>query len=290
MLVLVSSGAQGACRLERAADVPVRVVEGFPIVSASIGAKPVSLLLDTGAQGHLVLPDAVTALGLQVLPGTVPVVGTGGTSQAPVAVIEGLRLGSVSLPPAPAPVIPLPALPRVSPMLAGLLGAPLLARYDLDLDVAAGRIGLYEAGGCGAAVPALGPLMTVVRLQITPDREALLPVRVNGQDLIAVLDTGSRATLLTEAAGRRLGLHAPVSANTATGVDGQRLPLQHVRVRELSVGDDVRRDAPVSIAPLQLGPADMLLGLDYLRQRRVWISYVTGQLAIALPSPAASAR
>ena len=268
----------------------MRVVEGFPIVAARIGATPVSLLLDTGAQAHLVLPEAARSLRLPVLPGSVPVIGTGGARAAPVVMLAGVRLGGVVLPPAPTPVAEVPALPSVTPMLAGLLGAPLLDRYDLDLDVSSGRMGLYEAGACGAATPALGRRMTVVPLEITPDHAALLTVRVNGQALVALLDTGSRATLLTEAAGQRLGLRAPVSANTARGVDGERLPLQHARVRELSVGDDVRRNVPVSIAPLQLERAEMLLGLDYLRQRRVWISYATGQLAIALPPPAPSAR
>ena len=289
-LLVTTSVANAACRLERRAEVRLRIVEDFPVVAASIGTTAVSFLLDTGAQGHLVLPGAAMALRLPVLPGTVPIIGTGGAREAPVVMLEGVQLGGVKLPPTPTPVSDLPALPKLTPMLAGLLGAPLLASYDLDLEAAAGRLGLYEAGACGTATPALGPRMTVVPLTITPAREALLTVRVNGQDLIALLDTGSRATLLTQEAGRRLGLRAPVSANTARGVDGELLPLEHVRVREMAVGGDVRRDVPVSIAPLQLGRAEMLLGLDYLRQRRVWISYATGQLAIALPNPAPSAR
>jgi predicted aspartyl protease len=290
-LVLMASGAaRAACLLEPRAEVKVRLVEDFPIIDARVGGIPVSFLLDTGAQGHLVLPAAAAALHLPSLPGTVPVIGTGGALKAPVVVLQGVWLGGVSLLPVPSPVSDLPALPKVSPMLAGLLGAPLLAAYDLDLEAGAGRMALYDAGACGSATPALGPRMTVVPLAITPAREALLSVRVNGQELVALLDTGSRATLLTQEAGRRLGLRAPVSANTARGVDGELLPLQHVRVREMVVGDDVRHDVPVSISPLQLGRADMLLGLDYLRTRRVWISYATGQLAIALPPPAASAR
>ena len=58
----------------------------------------------------------------------------------------------------------------------------------------------------------------------------------------------------------------------------------------MTVGDDVIRNMPVSISPVQLGRADMLLGLDYLRQRRVFISYVTSRLVIALPGLGASAR
>ncbi len=132
--------------------------------------------------------------------------------------------------------------------------------------------------------------MTSVPLELAEDGTPLLPVRVNGQTLLALLDTGSRATLLTEDAARRLGLSAPISANTASGVDGERLPVGHLRVDELAVGDDVRRGAPVSIAPLQVGRAEMLLGFDYLRQRRMWISLTTGRLVIALPTPAPSDR
>ena len=276
----------GACRLQPSAIVPLRAVEGFPVITARIGATPVSFLLDTGAQAHLILPEAQAALGLPVLPGSVPLLGTGGGRQAPIVLLEGVQLGPVRLDPAPTPVAPLPAVPHVTPMLAGLLGSPLLMRFDLDLDVRAGRLGLYEAGACGAAVPALAPRMTAVPLEVTADRAVLLQVRINGEALIALLDTGSRATLLTEDAARRLGLKAPVSANTARGVDGELLPVAHLRVREMAVGDDVRRDVPVSIAPIQLGRADMLLGLDYLRQRRVFISLVNQLLVIALPSPA----
>ena len=64
----------------------------------------------------------------------------------------------------------------------------------------------------------------------------------------------------------------------------------HTTVREMTVGNDVIRNMPISIAPVQLGRADMLLGFDYLRQRRAYISYVTQRLVIVLPGPAASGR
>ncbi len=144
-------------------------------------------------------------------------------------------------------------------------------------------MGLYPAGGCGGARPELADRQTVIPLVITPDRQALLEVAINGQSVIALLDTGSRATLLTQAAADALGLHAPLSANTSRGVDGESLPVGHTTVREMTIGDDVIRDMPVSISPVQLGRADMLLGLDYLEQRRAFISYVTSRLVIALP-------
>ena len=117
-----------------------------------------------------------------------------------------------------------------------------------------------------------------------------MQVTINGQSIIALLDTGSRATLLSQAAADSLGLHATQSANTSRGVDGERLPIGHTTVREMTIGNDVVRNMPISISPVQLGQADMLLGFDYLRQRRAFISYVNARLVIALPGPAASAR
>ena len=279
-LVIAAQPAAAECRQAPVATVPFRNVEGFPIVDASIDAIPLTFVLDTGAQAHLILPGAQAVLQLPLLPGTVPVIGTGGAREAAIVRLDGVELGAARLDPVATPVAALPALPRVTPMLAGLLGSPLLQQFDLELDAAAGKLSLFDAGSCAAPDFARA---TTVPLQITADRRALLPVEIDGQTLTAMLDTGSRATLITEAAAERLGLRAPVSANTAQGVDGEKLRVAHLRVREMAVGGDVRRNAPVSIAPLQLEGAEMLLGFEYLSERRVWISYVTGRLVIALP-------
>ncbi len=282
--------ARAQCRLGPSASVPLEAIEGFPVVAASVNGTPVTFVLDTGAQAHLILPAAEALLRLRPMPGMVPLIGTGGAREAPLVMLDGVTLGGVPLAPAPTPVTTLPAAPRVSPILAGLLGAPLLDQFDLDFDVQAGRLGLYAAGGCGGALPRLAARQSVIPLIITPDRQALLEVAINGQSVIALLDSGSRATLLAKASADALGLQAPASANTARGVDGESLPVGHTRVRELTIGDDVVRDMPVSISPVQLGRADMLLGFDYLRQRRAFISYLTSRLVIVLPGLAASGR
>ena len=282
--------ARAQCRLEPLAVIAVQAVEGFPVVAAQVGTRPVTFVLDTGAQAHLILPAAEATLRLPPMEGTVPLFGTGGEREAPLVRLEGVTLGGVPVNPAATPVTTLPVVPHVSPLLAGLLGAPLLEQFDLDLDVQAGRLGLFPAGGCGGALPELAARQTVIPLAITRDRQALLDVTINGQGIIALLDTGSRATLLSQRAADALGLRAPTSANTSRGVDGESLPVGHTTVREMTVGNDVIRNMPISIAPVQLGRADMLLGFDYLRQRRAYISYVTQRLVIVLPGPAASAR
>ena len=64
--------------------------DGFAFVPASIGDVPVTLLLDTGAQGMLLTPDIVQALRLSVDPrvGT-RMLGTGGVRNAPNLLLRG---------------------------------------------------------------------------------------------------------------------------------------------------------------------------------------------------------
>lgn len=284
---LFARPALAQCGLGARSYLPLRVIDGFPIIDATIDGVPVTFVLDTGAQAHLILPEAQTILRLPLLPGTVPLIGTGGATRAPLVRLDGVKLGATTIEATAAPVAPLPALPDVAPMLAGLLGAPLMHEFDLELDAPARRLALIDPKNCPDVPP--GVRHIAVPLTLTPDHRALLAVQINGQTLTALLDTGSRATLLTETVATRLGLRAPPSANTAQGVDGGRLPVAHGLVAEMAVGDDVRRNAPVSIAALQLDGADMLLGFEYFRQRRVLISYFSERLLIALPGPAPSA-
>ena len=242
---------------------------------ASIDGKPVTLLLDTGAQGMLLTPDAVEAFHLSIDPhsGT-RLLGTGGIRNAPNVMLRGLKVGDLPMTDSSVPVAALPGVPRTEPPLAGLLGGQFLEAYDLDLDVPHGRMALYDASGCTA--PPFPRPYSILPLSASPEGDVFITVRLNGEALLALVDTGSRASIITEQAAKRLGLGGPGSANLARGVDGSTLPIRHLRVRRLQVGTEVTVDAPISVSPLQLGRGDMLLGLDYLGRHRVWISHRAG--------------
>ncbi len=243
------------------------------MVRGSVAGRAVSLLLDTGAQGMLLTPAIAQALQLPVQ-GMTRIYGTGGSQESPVVLTPGLRLGNAAMPDQLAPVAMFPVKLSADPPFAGLVGVSVLARFNLDLNVPAGRIGLWPPE-CASPVRGM-----TVSLRVTPAGEATMPVRVNGTPLAALLDTGSRATLLGQEAARRLGVRAPVSANTARGIDGERLPLQHARVM-LGLGDEPARQTPVSVTPLEIGHGDMLLGLDVLERRRTWIDYQRGTITFA---------
>lgn len=278
LLLFVAVPARAACVGERPVEAPMRIRDGFAFIPAMIGGVAVTFLLDTGAQGHLLTPEAAAALDLPPDAGrTTRLLGTGGSLHARNVVLRGVTVGGAALPDGSVPVAPLPGVPRTEPLLAGLLGAPLLAAYDLELDALGGRI-VLSAPACDA--PPLPAPFSMVTLEMTAHGEVLAPVWVNGVRLRALVDTGSRATILTEAAARRLGLDGPPSANVARGIDGSPQPVRHTRVATLQVGGHVMNDQPVSVAPMDLGGGDMLLGLDFLKQRRIWLSYRTGRMAV----------
>ena len=271
--------AQAGCVLQKRAELPVRLRDGFACLPASIGEAPVTLLLDTGAQGMLLTPGVVEALRLPVDPhASTRMLGTGGVRDAPNVMLRGLRLGGLLMAGGSVPVAVLPGVPQTEPPLAGLLGGEFLGTYDLDLDVPHGRMALYDAPGC--AVPPFSMPYSTLPMIFSPEGDAFVTVQINGERLLALVDTGSRASIITEQAAERLGLGGPGSANLARGVDGSTLPIRHLRVRTLQVGADITTDVPISVSPLLLGRGDMLLGLDYLRRHRVWMSYRTGRVLI----------
>jgi len=229
------------------------------------------MLVDTGAQGMLVTPEIAVHLQLP-LRGIIPVFGTGGQREARVVLLPGFRIADTPMPDQLAPVAPLPIDFQLNPPLAGLLGASLLSNFDLDIDVPGRRLSLYAPSAC--ETPFGG---TTLPLEVTPRGEPFVPVRINGQELLALLDTGTRATILSDETARRLSIQAPASANMAEGIDGTRRAIGHTRVR-LALGNEAAADTPISISALQLARGDMLLGLDAFVRRRVWLSYRRGQV------------
>lgn len=286
--VLIAAPAARACRVERRADLPVALADGFALVTATVGDRTASFVLDTGAQDVLLTPEAVVRLALPRDPARrTLVLGTGGAVVADNALLPGLALGGagsggVGLGPRSVPVSPLPGLPAADPPVAGLLGASLLARYDLDLDLPAGRVALHDVHDCPAGVRPFPVPYVMAPLLLTPQGEPFVTVLVDGVPLEALLDTGSRGTVLTETAAARAGL-APAGEGVTHGAEGVDMTLRTATVREMRLGWDVMRDVSVGVAPLRLARGDMLLGADYFAGRRVWLSYSGRRVFVQMP-------
>jgi predicted aspartyl protease len=258
---------------------------------AAINGARVRMVVDTGAEISAVTGEMISRLGLladQNNGSLMSGVGGQGLPQSD-ALVDHLIFGPYDSGATHLAVVDLRFGAHSDPPLGGMIGADVLSRYDLDLDIPHGRLGLYRVRHCaGSFLPWSAPY-SAIPLRVTWEDTLLLPVRVNGAPFTALLDTGSTSTVLDSAAAAQVGVSATDLAREeaargtgAAGVDFQEVA--HV-FRTLQVGPDTLRDVRLAVLDRTLRGFDMLLGLDYLATRHVWISYRTGQVFIARPEP-----
>ena len=177
------------------------------------------------------------------------------------------------------------------PGLGGVVGGDVLSGFDVEFDLPARRVRLWRAPGCGASdLPWTGSRATMP-VQVTGGDRLRVSVTIDGAAVDALLDSGAAISLLQADAARRLGVtQAALAADpgiSARGVDGGTIGVRAHRFGVLLVGEERINHPQIGVAEFQLTSAEMLLGVDYLRARRVWVSYRTGQLFVQAARPGA---
>ena len=294
-MLLIPAAADAVCVVDEKATIPLNITGGAITVPVEVNGITATLILDTGAQRSVVTEAAVQRLGLARDPwvGTT-ISGVGGIQRRPNANPRSLTLGGVRLVRRTLnhdTSLTVGILPRTlagSRVIDGLLGRDFLALFDLDLDVPARRLTLYQVHDCsGRFLPWSGPYDTIS--VTTPAEDAMVvPVTLDGTPLRALLDTGASASLLAAPGMVRVGLQQASLAgdpgDQVSGLGPHIVTMYRHTFRSLRVGGQTI-DAPVIwVAPIRLMPiTDMLLGADWLAGRRVWISYATRRLFVATP-------
>ena len=285
-LLMAMSGcgadAPGSCTVRTAVDVPLLNRPGLPTVIGQLGDQKVALMLDTGAALSVVTPGAVERFGLTFdADHVVLLTGIGGTTRSAYASIHSLELGhghafNFDLP------IAADLLPddRGLPLL-GLFGADFMSNYDVDFDLPHHHFGMYTLTDCGDAIqPVQSPYFTVpFRLDGTAIK---VEIQLNGVPVEAQLDSGASRTYVTRADASRAGVTPEMLAADTTrdfnGVDASPVQGHLHHFASLELGAERLRNFPLAVAPSADG--DTLLGDDFFRLNRIWISYSRRMLFI----------
>jgi predicted aspartyl protease len=294
LLAMLGGTARATCQVEPLATVPLQLAAGLALITVAVNGTDAVFVLDTGAERTLMSEDAVRRLGLQ-RDGWVAstILGIGGYEERPNALPRSLRLGGITLRrktltgDTSTMVGPLAVNQIGGHPIAGLLGRDFLSPFDLDLDLPARRLTLYDVRGCGtgflpwttpyAAIPATTPVGSALVIQ----------TRLDGHALRTLVDTGANASLLTASGLFLLGLTAEVLEHDpgadGSGVGRARVSMRRHRFAELQIGPDMSRDPQLWVASARVVPiVDMLLGLDWLQTRHVWLSFATQQFFVAV--------
>jgi hypothetical protein len=294
LLAMIAGTACAACQVEPLATVPLQLSGGLILITVAVNDTNAVFIMDTGAERTLMSEEAVHRLGLE-RDGWVAstILGIGGYERRPNALPRSLRLGGMALRrrtltgDTSVMVGPLPVNRIEGQPIAGLFGRDFLSPFDLDLDLPAHRMTLNDVRGCGmgflpwttpyAAIPATTPATNAMVIQ----------TEVDGRPLRTLVDTGASSSLLTASGMFQLGLTAEVlehdPGGDGAGVGPAPVPMRLHRFAELRIGPDVCRDprrwgASAHVVPI----VDMLLGVDWLQSRRVWLSYATRQFFVAV--------
>jgi len=287
LLGLAGCAAPSDCELVPLASMPLETSHNLMFVTAGIGGKPVRMLVDTGAERTVLTASAAARLGLQHdAHHMTRSFGIGGSSANWDVDIPGLTLGETRFP-VPRLAVGNFRIDHVGDVPAdGLLGADVLLAFDMDIDAPDHRLTLYRVRRCPYVVPPWGtPSIEIKGIDARRDR-LLVPIALDGVSGMAILDTGAQATTIGMGMAGRLGLTEPLLANdrviTAHGASPQSVSVHVHRFGELMVGD-LRIESPsLAVVPRDAAMGDALLGGDFLRGRRVWLSFPTRRLFVGV--------
>jgi hypothetical protein len=116
-------------------------------------------------------------------------------------------------------------------------------------------------------------------------RQAVIPVSLDGQPLQAVIDSGAVRSSVSVAFARRLQVPAAELASELSTVSvGFGPDLAQGRLhqfRALQVGPETLPLFEADVLDLRLPGIDMLLGDDYLRQHKMWLSFARHEARVS---------
>lgn len=149
---------------------------------------------------------------------------------------------------------------------------------------------LLLVSACAGAPPTACRLEQLAELPVRLlGNVPIVPVRINGQDAILVLDTGSDATVLTRTAARRLGIAEPAERRRLAGAGGPA-DVGVARLETLGLGAITVPNARVLLGESPNPPLDGVLGIDILVAYELELDPVRNRMALYRARPCADAR
>jgi len=278
--------AAGGCGAVRLGETTVATLRNAPIVTLSANGVPVTLVIDTGAEGTILTPAAAQRIGAQRprIEFQRQLHGLAGTLQTSEVELRSFTVGDVAIPWRRVRVAPVNVANVFSGPLDGVLGADSLSSFDVDLDLPGHRMALYEKQTCPGAAPAWTEPYTRINAGRSRGDHLFFPVQLDGHRTDAFVDTGSQFTVLSTQAALALGVGATVLARdrvaTVRGAAAEQLAAHVHRFSQLEIGTETIRNPEIIVTDVRLIDADLVLGIDFLRPRRIWLSYGSQQIFI----------
>ncbi len=290
----IPAAAGSACTNTPAGSMPVRLNGDQAFVPLTVNRSKLNLLLDTADFVTSLTPGAARRLSLPRSSGSsVQMSGIAGTYQAPVVEAADVQYLGHHVNNLPFAVLPEGEF-APSEHSDGLFGANFLSAYNVEIDFAGKLMRFYGASSnCDWSGPGWTANATPVPATDVGYHVLLIPIRVNGIAMNALIDTGSEDTSITARAASALGV-TPAATRHDEIVDEHGLGdtssrMHHFRsitigsttfnspVLAIDNGPSILQSARVSAAMQALPSShrglDVILGANFLFKKKIYLAY-----------------
>lgn len=287
--------ARAACQLAMIAELKVEMVGTKPTIPSEINGQKVLMMVDTGATTNIILTAQAQRLGLKgIYLDNLRMQGIGGESIASQATIADFKLGDI-------PVKDMQVLVTGDtdtlghPDIAGLIGASVFSKFDVDFDLSAGVVRLFKPIDCKPAEVVYWDFPhTIAPLTLIDSFSPIFETEValNGKKVKALLDTGASGSVVTLSAAMTAGVtpRSPgvVPAGESSGLGANTVDNWIARFESFAIGEETIKNPRMRMADLFQhntevetgsrvakrieGLPRMLLGADFFKSHRVLIS------------------
>ena len=243
--------------------------------------------LDTGAGSNVVHPRFADEVGIDREPANaIEVHGAHASSTAVPVRVGSLQIGDIEATDVEAMVMDLSHVEGPDMRLDGLVGAPFLNDYDVQLDFERELLTLYPPSSISELASDRGIAGNDIRL--VHGGLVYLEVVFDGVPITAVLDTGSGRSGINTAAADALGIKLPPMPASQGGDDTPTMHRPMAAIPGMTVELDagtLTTEAHVGIVDIpvfgSLGLSDepaMILGTNFLADRILALDYENARL------------
>ena len=303
-VLLASQAWADGCHLMDYGTLQVEMVDGQATTKVSINGADTRFILDTGALFNTMPRASALSLGLKLQPAPFGyrLSGIGGSAELDFAGVKEFGILNTTL-------HDIGFMVGGTDVGDGLLGANLLDLADVEIDLAHGKVTLFNAASCKKLALAYWSkdgnynVAEIVPAYSHHDRRTFLKVTINGKQVRALLDSGAAATVLSRLTAERIGIHlaAPsVKAGTSSiGIGTKSVKTWIVPIDSFSVGTETIQHTQMMVIDGSMGDdkTDMLLGVDFLlahhtfianSQRKIYFTYNGGRVFALAKAPSDS--
>lgn len=279
-LALLPAPARAAdCAPRQLAGIKTNMMaDGRATLPVMVEDHPLSFLLDTGGISTTIKWELAREMKLPVVQTQRRLTGVGGSMLNFALTGENFSLGGLRV-----KNMPIYVETRPLSFADGTLGPDILRDYDVEIDLAGSAVGLFAAGYCAP------PEWTqnnggVLAIDVTPSGHVRLPVKLDGANLAAVMDTGSVISVMGLKLAALMGIY-PNSPGVELVRDTGQYRIYSYRFRALDIGGVTVKNPRIAIATDGFVPDDdLVLGVDALRQMHMTIAYGSRRLYIRGPT------